>query len=146
MGIVSVSIIVPIFNVEKYLAECLDSLVKQTMDDIEIIMVNDGSIDDSEEIAKSYVDLNENFCLINRENSGLSAARNSGLDVAKGEYVYFLDSDDFLSDDAIEKLYKKAKAEDLDQLRVAAYTFEDGTKNYMWIRDIAKGGYKYLGD
>lgn len=146
MGIVSVSIIVPIFNVEKYLAECLDSLVKQTMDDIEIIMVNDGSTDDSGEIAKSYVDLNENFILINRENGGLSAARNSGLDVARGEYVYFLDSDDFLANDAIEKLYKKAKAEDLDQLRFVAYTFEDGTKNYMWIRDIAKGGYKYMGD
>ena len=146
MNNISVSIIVPIYNVEKYLAKCLNSLERQTFDDIEIIMVNDGSTDNSGDIAKTYANKNENFCLINRENGGLSAARNSGLDVAKGEYVYFLDSDDFLADDAIEKLYKKAKAEDLDQLRFVAYTFEDGTKNYLWTRDRSEGGYKYLGD
>lgn len=146
MDKISVSIIVPIYNVDKYLAECLDSLQRQTLDNIEIIMVNDGSTDKSRDIAASYAALNENFYLINRENGGLSAARNSGLEVARGEYVYFLDSDDFLADDAIEKLYKKAKTDNLDQLRFAAYTFEDGAKNYLWTRDTAKGGYKYLGD
>lgn len=138
MDKISASIIVPIYNVEKYLAECLDSLERQTLDDIEIIMVNDGSTDNSGDIAKTYAAQNENFCLINRENGGLSAARNSGLDVARGEYVYFLDSDDFLADDAIEKLYKKAKAENLDQLRFVAYTFEDGTKNYLWTGILQK--------
>ena len=138
--------IVPIYNVVNYLAECLDSLEKQTQDGLEIILVNDGSTDGSEEIAKEFVERNSNFILINRENGGLSAARNTGLDVAKGEYVYFLDSDDYLADDAIEKLYQKAKTEQLDQLRFVAYTFLDGTQDYKWIRDDSNDGYKYLGD
>ena len=146
MNKVSVSIIVPFYNVEKYLAECLDSLERQTLDNIEIIMVNDGSNDNSENIANNYLVHNENFCLINRENGGLSAARNSGLAVAKGEYVYFLDGDDFLADDAIEKLYSKAKADNLDQLRFVSYTFDDGTKDYKWIRNDLECGYMYLGD
>lgn len=141
-----VSIIVPVYNVERYLRECLDSLQRQTLKDIEVILVNDGSTDGSCEIAREYVANNRNFTLINRENGGLSAARNTGLDLAQGEYVYFLDSDDYLADDAIEKLYKKSKAENLDQLRFVAYTFEDGTKNFMWTRDDTNGGYKYLGD
>ena len=146
MNNVKISVIVPIYNVANYIRECLESLERQTFSDTEVILVNDGSTDGSEEIAKVFLEKNKNFILINRENGGLSAARNTGLDAACGEYVYFLDSDDYLADDALEKLYKKAKDEKLDQLRFVAYTFEDGTNDFKWTRDIANGGYKYLGD
>ena len=129
-----------------YLRECLDSLERQTLKEIEVIMVNDGSTDNSGDIAQIYEDKNDCFHLINRENGGLSAARNTGIDIAKGEYVYFLDSDDFLADDAIEKLYKKAKSDNLDQLRFVAYTFKDGTQEYDWGRERSEGGYKYRGE
>lgn len=146
MDNVFVSVIVPIYNVADYLSECLDSLERQTLKNIEIIMVNDGATDGSDIIAKSYSERNANFRLVNRKNGGLSAARNTGLENAGGEYVYFLDSDDFISDDAIEKLYSKAKADNLDQLRFVAYTFEDGTKNYRWKQNAWDDGYRYLGD
>ena len=145
---VRVTVIVPVYNVEKYIRECLDSLVRQTLKGVEVIIVNDGSTDGSGDIAKDYSEKNDNFILINRINGGLSAARNTGLEVARGEYVYFLDSDDFIADNALEKLYKRAKNENLDQLRFVAYTFEDGTKEYKWSRDVNQSeyGYKYLGD
>lgn len=146
-----VTVIVPIYNVAGYLAECLNSLVRQTLKQIEIIMVNDGSTDNSEAIAKTYSGKYENFKLISGENRGLSAARNIGLEVASGEYVYFLDSDDFIADNAIEKLYDKASKDKLDQLRFVAYTFIDGTHDYAWSRRGAgnaggRKGYKYTGE
>ncbi len=142
---IKVSIIVPIYNVEQYLDECLSSIERQTLDNIEVILVNDGSTDESDIIAEEYSRRNSNFTIVNRSNGGLSAARNTGLEYAHGEYVYFLDSDDFLKDDAIERLYTKAKEEDLDQVRFVAYTFEDGSRDYKWERDSC-GGYKYIGD
>lgn len=145
MSDVCVTVIVPVYNVEKYIRECLDSLERQTLKGIEILIVNDGSTDSSGIIAKEYCKTNSHFVLINRTNGGLSAARNTGLDVARGKYVYFLDSDDFLVDDALEKLYNKAESDNLDQLRFVAYTFEDGTTNYKWTRDNGEDGYKYLG-
>ena len=146
MDNVIVSVIVPIYNVFNYLRECLESLEKQTQKGIEVILVNDGSIDGSIKIAQEFVEKNRNFLLINREHRGPSAARNSGLDVAKGKYVYFLDSDDYLAADAIEKLYRKCNEENLDQLRFEAYTFEDGTKDFKWTREGVRSGYKYLGE
>lgn len=141
-----VSVIVPIYNIADYLPECLNSLERQTLKDIEVILVNDGSTDNSEDIARTYAQKNANFKLVSRVNGGLSAARNTGLDIAQGEYVYFLDSDDYLENDAIEKLYKKAESECLDQLRFCAYTFDDGTTDYRWTRESREeGGYKYLG-
>lgn len=142
---IKVSVIVPIYNVKDYLADCLDSLERQTIDSIEVIMVNDGSTDGSEVIAATYSDRNPNFKLVNRDNGGLSAARNTGLEYVTGEYVYFLDGDDFLSDSTLETLYNKAVSEDLDQVRFAAYTFTDGTKDYRWSRDEERLGYVYLG-
>lgn len=139
----AVSIIIPIYNVESYLAECLDSVERQTFHDIEVILVNDGSTDNSGEIARSYVEKNENFFLIERKNGGLSAARNTGLAKATGEYIYFLDSDDYLVDDAIEKLYFAAKKDNLDLVKFSSYTFEGFSKDLNW-NEI--GGYKYAGD
>ena len=138
-----VSVVVPIYNVENYLAECLDSLERQTLKNIEVIMVNDGSTDDSGKIAADYAKRIGNFILVNRKNGGLSAARNTGMDAAKGDYVYFIDRDDFLADNALEKLYTEAYCGNLDVLKFAAYTFTDGSKNYVWEKD---NGYMYTGE
>ena len=140
---IKISIIVPIYNVEKYLRDCLNSLERQTLKQIEVIMVNDGSTDNSPSIAKEYSDKNDHFKLINKTNGGLSSARNAGLSEACGEYIYFLDSDDYIADDAMEKLYNIAKQRDLDAIRFSSYCFEDGTNNYTWEHE---NGYKFLGE
>lgn len=97
-----VSIIVPVFNVEEYLARCIDSLISQTYKNIEIILIDDGSTDNSPSICDEYANLYSNIRVIHQINMGLSGARNSGLEVAKGEYVTFVDSDDWLSSDMID--------------------------------------------
>lgn len=98
-----VSIVIPVYNVEKYLAEALGSAVNQTYQNTEIICVNDGSTDNSAEILKEYAKQDTRIKIITQENQGLSAARNTGLSSANGEYIYFLDSDDILKPDLIEK-------------------------------------------
>ena len=112
-----VSIIVPIYNVEKYLPKCLDSLVNQTLDDIEIILVNDGSTDNSGIIAKQYYENHKNkIKYLEKENGGLSDARNFGIPYATGEYIAFLDSDDYIEIDSYKQMYEKAKEEDADYI------------------------------
>lgn len=110
----AVSIIVPIYNTEKYLEECLDSLINQTLKDIEIILVNDGSKDKSGDICKKYKLLDKRIKLIEQNNYGQSIARNKGLELATGEYVLFVDSDDYISHKACEVLFKTAKKYNLD--------------------------------
>ncbi|MGB7499460.1 MAG: glycosyltransferase family 2 protein, partial [Moheibacter sp.] len=99
-----ISIIIPIYNVTEYLNNCLNSVVNQTYKNLEIILVNDGSTDDSAEKAQKYTEKDKRFRLVHRENGGLSAARNTGLSYAKGEFVFYLDSDDYLKNDCFEKL------------------------------------------
>lgn len=142
---IKVSVVVPIYNVKDFLNECLDSLVRQSLQGIEVIMVNDGSTDGSELIAAGYADKYPGFRLINRVNGGLSAARNTGLEAACGEYVCFLDSDDYLADHALEMLYSKASDEDLDQIRFGANTFIDGDSCFENSSDISTEGYVYRG-
>jgi len=110
-----VSVIVPVYNVEKYLAKCLDSLVSQTLDEIEIIVINDGTKDDSQSIIDEYVNKYPNriFSFI-KENGGLGDARNYGLQFAKADYIGFVDSDDYVREDMFEKLYNIAIKEDAD--------------------------------
>ncbi len=109
-----VSIIVPVYNVEKYLGRCLDSLVMQTLEDIEIICVNDGSPDNSLAILEEYAAKDTRIRIINQENAGLSCARNAGLQIAQGEYIAFVDSDDWVDLDFFKKLYDTAKKHDTD--------------------------------
>ena len=112
-----VSVIIPIYNVEKYLQECLNSVCAQTLKDIEIICVNDLSPDGCLDILSSYSKQDSRIKIINRDkNGGLSAARNSGVEVATGDYVYFLDSDDWIDDNYLEKMYNKAFANNVDIL------------------------------
>ncbi len=94
-----ISVIVPVYNTEDYLRQCLDSLSAQTMENIEIIVVDDGSTDRSPKICDEYAEKDPRMIVIHRENGGLSAARNSGLDIAQGEYVLFVDSDDWVEPD-----------------------------------------------
>lgn len=103
-----VSIIVPIYNVEKYLERCINSLIGQTLEDIQIILVNDGSTDKSGEIAKRYASkYKEKIMYLEKINGGLSDARNYGLSYATGEYIAFLDSDDYIEKKHIKKCTKK---------------------------------------
>ena len=110
-----VSIIVPVYNVEKYLVRCLDSLVNQTLDDIEIIAVNDGSTDNSGELLQIYKEkYPDKIKVFRKTNGGLSDARNYGMPHATGEYIAFLDSDDYVELDMYEKMYEKAVEEKSD--------------------------------
>lgn len=110
-----VSIIVPVYNVEEYLKKCLNSLVKQTLKDIEIIVVNDGSTDGSLDVAKEYGERYSDIVKVySKKNGGLSDARNYGLKYAKGKYVAFVDSDDYVKKDMFLKMYNYAMKSDLD--------------------------------
>ena len=110
-----VSIIVPIYNVEKYLERCIESLIEQTLEDIQIILVNDGSTDNSGKIAKEYaIKHQDKIIYLEKENGGLSDARNYGIPYATGEYIAFLDSDDYIDKEAYKEMYNKAKQENAD--------------------------------
>lgn len=109
-----VSVIVPAYNVEKYIEDCLASLVKQTFKDFEVIVINDGSTDLTPEIANVFQHCDKRFRLISQKNQGLSCARNTGLSVANGEYISFVDSDDWLDANFIEKLYNSITHNDCD--------------------------------
>ena len=100
-----ISVIIPIYNVENYLPRCLDSCISQTLYDVEFICVNDGSTDRSAEILAAYAEMDKRIRIITKENGGLSSARNAGLDAARGKWIMFLDSDDFLTEDACHRVY-----------------------------------------
>lgn len=109
-----ISVIVPVYNVEKYIKKCLDSLVNQTLDGVEIIVVNDGSPDNSQKIIDEYTKKYKNVKSYIKENGGLSDARNYGIKKATGEYISFVDSDDYIRNDMLEIMYNYAIKEDLD--------------------------------
>lgn len=101
-----ISIIIPIYKVEKYLSKCVDSVLNQTYNNLEIILVDDGSPDMCGAIADSYREKDERVCVIHKENGGLSDARNAGIDVATGKYIVFVDSDDMISETFVEKMHR----------------------------------------
>ena len=106
---VKVSIIIPVYNTAKYLEDCLESASEQTLKDIEIIIVNDDSTDNSEDIIKKFCDKDNRFNYFKQTHKGVSSARNKGIELAKGEYIFFLDSDDIVAEDYFEKLYTNAR-------------------------------------
>ncbi|MDR0311290.1 MAG: glycosyltransferase [Acidobacteriota bacterium] len=122
-----ISVIISVYNVEKYLRQCLDSVVNQTLKEMEIICVNDGSPDGSLEILKEYAEKDKRIITINQENEGAGAARNAGLDAAKGEYLYFLDGDDWIELHAMGTLYNRAAPDDLDILKFDRFNYNDAT-------------------
>lgn len=131
--IVKVSIIVPFYNDEKYVSDCLESLRDQTMKELQIICVNDGSQDNSRNIVEEFSKYDERIEIVDKENGGLSSARNAGISRAKGKYLMFLDSDDYLDLDSIRYLYTVAESEDTDIVDFDAVSFfetrEDEEKN-----------------
>ena len=132
-----VSVIVPVYNVENYLERCLDSIICQTLSDIEIILVNDGSLDNSGEICKAYASKYPSIKYYAQENAGSAAARNVGLSHATGEYIGFVDSDDWIESNMYERLYTAAK-ENHDADIVFCRVFENecpGSGEYIFPRE-----------
>ncbi|MBO7244902.1 MAG: glycosyltransferase [Alphaproteobacteria bacterium] len=111
-----ISIIVPVYNVEQYLPKCLDSLINQTLKDIEIICVNDGSTDGSLSVLKDYAQKDKRIRIIDKENSGPGACRNMGIEKATGEFIQFVDSDDWIEPETCEVCYQKAKEHNVDMV------------------------------
>lgn len=133
--LVKVSVIVPVYNTEKYLEECLDSIVNQTLEDIEIICINDGSTDDSINILENYAKKDNRIKIFSQQNSGLSVSRNNGLELANGKYVYFIDSDDYIELTALEELYSIAEEKDLDMIIFKLINFNDGSDEKFTTED-----------
>ncbi|MDR2600769.1 MAG: glycosyltransferase [Oscillospiraceae bacterium] len=138
---VAVSVIIPVYNTEKYLRECLDSIVNQTLHDIEIICINDGSTDDSLVILNEYAANDNRFVVISQENRGQGAARNKGIRAAKGKYIYFIDSDDMLKPNALEKTYNYSVENNLDIVSFDSEIIYDKELQYENNRRISDNYY-----
>ncbi|MGI5850344.1 MAG: glycosyltransferase family 2 protein [Christensenellales bacterium] len=136
---IKVSVILPVYNVEPYLRQCLDSIVNQTLKDIEIICVNDGSTDGSHDILEEYAQKDGRITVIDQENAGAGAARNNGLKIARGEYLSFLDSDDFFELDMLREAYIKCKEYEADFVVFRSDFYNNERKRFepsMWtIKD-----------
>lgn len=125
------SVVIPAYNGEKYISETLDCLLNQTEKDIEIVVINDGSTDSTQEIVESYAEKYPCIVLYNQENAGVSAARNKGIELARGEYIIFIDSDDLISSNALEVLYSalESSSADLAIFRVKSFGAGEGEYN-----------------
>lgn len=126
MESIKISVIVPVYNVETYLNQCIESIINQTLKDIEIIFVNDGSTDKSREILDNYRN-DSRITIIDKENEGSGAARNAGLNIARGNYIYFIDSDDYIERDMLEKLYNLTVHESVDIVQCGIRKFYDNS-------------------
>ncbi len=135
-----VSVIIPVYNAQKYLERCLNSIVNQTLEDIEILLVDDCSTDKSVEIVQRYSKKDKRIKLIkSKENQGAASARNKGLDVAKGEYIGFIDADDYIDLNYYEELYKKAKETNADIVKCKrAVIGKNGTKHVSYLNESVK--------
>lgn len=128
-----VSIIVPTYNVETYLVECMESITNQTLEDIEIICINDGSTDGSLAILKSYAEKDKRIVLVDKENGGYGIGMNIGMSLATGEYIGIVEPDDFVPVNMFGDLYKIAKENDLDFVKADFYRFERATNGDMFL-------------
>lgn len=129
------SVIMPVYNAEKYLHKCLGSLKEQTLKNIEIICVDDGSSDESLNILKQYANTDKRFVILKQQNSGAAAARNNGMAIAKGKYIIFLDSDDYFHIELLEKSLTKAKNFNADIVIFKALSFNTNTNKTRCLND-----------
>ena len=120
-----ISVIVPVYNVEKYLAKCLDTILAQTFSNIEIICVNDGSTDNSRKILAQYAQKDSRVKIVDKKNGGLSSARNAGMKVAQGEFYSFIDSDDWIDETMLEKMYKSMVSLNTDITVCAVHQYDE---------------------
>lgn len=137
-----VSIIIPVYNVENYLRECVDSALNQTYKNLEIILVDDGSTDSSGKICDEYIEKDERISVIHKTNGGLSDARNTGFKQSSGKYVYFLDSDDYIAENTIETLVLIAEKDNSDIVFFDAVSFADTDDFEVSQNYIRKNKYK----
>jgi glycosyltransferase involved in cell wall biosynthesis len=131
-----ISVIVPIYLVEKYLEKCVDSIVRQTYRNLEIILVDDGSPDNCPQLCDEWKKRDSRIKVIHKENGGLSSARNAGIDAAEGNYICFIDSDDYIAETMIQKLYSALKNQGAD-MSLCGFTYVD--ENYHSIAELNKG-------
>ena len=145
-----VSVIIPIYNVEEYIEECIESVRRQSLSEIEMVCVNDGTLDSSMKIVKRLAEEDSRIVIIDKENGGLSSARNAGLKAATGEYICFLDSDDLLKEKALELLWEQAKENDACDIFFSAESFYETEelakkhkvyKTYYQRKDVYEGIY-----
>lgn len=128
-----VSVIVPVYNVEKYIVKCIKSIIKQKLKDIEIIVVNDGTKDDSIKLIEENFN-DDRIKIFNKKNGGLASARNYGIKKASGEYFFFVDSDDFIDEECLFEMYNKAQKDNVDLVICDYYKyFENGNKEHISI-------------
>ena len=126
-----ISVIVPIYNVEKYLRKCIDSIINQTYRNLQIILVNDGSTDGCLDICKEYVSLDTRVNIVDKKNGGLSSARNAGMKVAEGSFFAFIDSDDWILETTFEKMIKKQKIHNADLVVCGKMNYIEKTNQYV---------------
>ena len=138
MNVPKVSVIMPVYNTEKYVAEAIESVLVQTLVDWELIIVNDGSTDNSLQIVEVFAKLDKRITIVSQENGGLSEARNTGLNLAKGEYIYFLDSDDEIIPNALAQCVDQCDHLLLD------FLFFDAKTKYEMGANIANSNFEYL--
>lgn len=124
-----ISIIVPIYNASLYLRKCIESILAQTLSNFELILINDGSTDDSSSICKEYSQKDKRIIIINENNSGVSVARNRGLEIASGEWITFVDADDYFLPDALQTLYERAAQTKTDIVLANAVNLKDNKKS-----------------
>lgn len=129
-----VSVIIPVYNVEQYLEQCLQSIINQTLSDIEIICVDDGSTDNSLNILKEYAQKDSRIKVLQQQNQYAGVARNNGLDTATGDYVYFLDSDDYIMKDCLEKMYEQITKTGSDICTIKYFEYDEKTKKFRKMK------------
>lgn len=135
-----ISVVIPVYNAQKYLRRCLDSLVAQTFTDFEVICVNDGSTDASKEILDEYAARDERFIIIDKKNSGVSGARNDGIKRAHGKYIHFMDADDFIDSNYYEKMFYVAQNTDADMVCSGFVTDTKYARDIKYRKEFIKYG------
>ena len=127
----NISVIIPVYNVENYIKKCLDSILTQSIPNVEIICVNDGSDDKSGKILEEYSQKYKNIKIINQNNKGIAAARNTGLEIANGKYIQFIDSDDWLKDNALKEAFERAEKDNLDLVCFNVANYDNKTQEIV---------------
>ena len=133
-----ISIIIPVYNVEKYLRKCLDSIINQTYKKLEIILIDDGSTDNSGKICEEYAKKDDRIIVIHKENAGVSSARNRGIELANGKYIGFIDSDDWIEENMYETLYQNLLQFDVD-ISMCNYSIIRNHKKTFHKHDLEDG-------
>lgn len=136
-----ISVIVPAYNIQPFIGECLESVKMQTMPDFEVIVVNDGSTDNTGDVILSAIGNDQRFSYLEQQNAGISVARNKALKQASGDYVYFLDGDDLIHPEAFERLIRVAESAGLDMVHFNASTFVDGVEGDHGASQEHQGNY-----